>query len=255
MNFARAFIQDLGTGSRGREEHLVMNECEARGIPVTRFTIKKIHRRQLPLAVDAFIAGTVDAMHGAMRQLKIEPPAPEYYPPSLKPFLYRHIWKSELGALEHRLLGDGGTPAFAKPASRAKSFTGQVFSSHDDFWTIGGVSRREEIWCSEPVEWLSEWRVYVNGNEVVSIDHYSGDPARTLDRKALDEALALYRSSGEAPAAYGIDFGVLASGETALVEANDGYSLGAYSIGAREYTDLLFARWRELLSTRHGPPT
>jgi len=64
----------------------------------------------------------------------------------------------------------------------------------------------------------------------------------------LDSALAAYPDSGEAPSAYDIDFGVLASGETALVEANDGYALGAYQICGHDYTDLLFTRWEELLS-------
>jgi hypothetical protein len=84
--------------------------------------------------------------------------------------------------------------------------------------------------------------------KIVSIDPYSGDQGVRLDLVALDSALAAYRGSGEAPSAYGIDFGVLTSGETALVEANDGYALGAYQISGRDYTDLLFTRWAELLS-------
>lgn len=64
----------------------------------------------------------------------------------------------------------------------------------------------------------------------------------------MHEAVIEYRKSGQAPAAYGIDFGVLASGETALVEANEGFSLGAYQIESSLYTELLFTRWQELLS-------
>src|SRR4051812_22367020 len=45
------------------------------------------------------------------------------------------------------------------------------------------------------------------------------------------------------------DFGVLENGQTALVEANDGYSLGAYQITASNYTNVLLTRWAELLST------
>jgi hypothetical protein len=70
-----------------------------------------------------------------------------------------------------------------------------------------------------------------------------------LHLPTIDQALAAYRASGEAPAAYGIDFGVLSDGQTALIEANDGYSLGAYQIGATAYTDVLLTRWQELVST------
>ena len=46
-----------------------------------------------------------------------------------------------------------------------------------------------------------------------------------------------------------MDFGILSSGETCLVEVNDGYSLGRYDgISGADYTDLLIARWRQLVS-------
>ena len=62
-------------------------------------------------------------------------------------------------------------------------------------------------------------------------------------------AVSQSRESCQAPSAYGIDFGVLSSGQTALIEVNDGYSLGAYAIEAKSYTDLLMTRWHELLRT------
>lgn len=55
-----------------------------------------------------------------------------------------------------------------------------------------------------------------------------------------------FAASSEASAAYGIDFGLLDTGETALVEANDGYALGAYSIDAVSYARLLFTRGHQL---------
>lgn len=87
------------------------------------------------------------------------------------------------------------------------------------------------------------------GTKVVSIDHYAGDASIPIDLATLETALAAYRESGEAPSAYGIDFGVLKTGQTALIEANDGYALGAYQIGADAYTDVLLTRWNELVST------
>jgi hypothetical protein len=223
---------------------------ERRGIPVTFFTAKRILRRQLPLGADTFIAGDIDAMHGAMLHLKIEVPAPDDYPESLRAWLHRRVWRSTLTRVEREILDGVGEPVFAKPADRRKSFIGRVFGSIDDFREIGGVSRREDVWCSEVVSWISEYRVYVIGARIVSIDHYAGDPAVPIDVATVEAALRAYRAAGEAPAGYGIDFGVLTSERTALVEANDGYSLGAYQIGAEEYTDLLFARWAELVGSR-----
>src|SRR5207237_310217 len=154
--------------------------------------------------------------------------APNDYPESLSAFMHRRIWTSTLGAVERQVAEECGDAFFAKPAGRRKNFTGRLFASIDDFRDLGNVSRAQEVWCSEPVTWLSEYRVYVAGTRIVSIDAYAGDSTFAMDSTALDAALAAFHASGEAPSAYGIDFGVLATGETALVEANDGFALGAY---------------------------
>lgn len=246
--FSIAFLQQSGNGQLRLEEQLLKSEFERRGIPVSLYTLKRILRRNLPLSRDTFIAGDIDAMHGAMHQLKIQVPPPNDYPKSLEVFLHRRVWKSTLGAVERTILSDAGDPVFVKPAQRQKSFTGRVLTSIDDLWYIGSVSRSQEVWCSDPVKWHSEFRVYVIDDTIVSVDHYAGDSGAVLDHQVLEAAVAAYRSSGEAPAAYGIDFGLLGTGETALVEANDGYALGAYTIAAQPYTDLLIRRWSELLS-------
>jgi hypothetical protein len=248
--FSVAFLQDLGSGRLRLEEKMLKSEFERRGVPVELYTIKRIQRRNLPLSGDTFIAGDMDAMHGAMMQLEINIPEPNDYPKSLKTFLHRRIWKSTLGEAERKVAEEGNPPMFVKPSARRKSFTGTVLDLSRTYMPIGAVSRRQEVWCSDVVRWKSEYRAYVIGHTVVGLDHYHGDPGAPLDMTKVDQALRAYQDSGEAPSAYGIDFGVLESGETALVEANDGYALGAYKVAAEPYTDLLIRRWQELLMTR-----
>lgn len=231
---------------------MLQSEFTRRGIPVEFYTQKKIQRRVLPLSRSTFVAGDMDAMHGAMNQLKIDIPAPDDYPASLAPFLKRRVWKSVLGEVERRFFVDGGAPVFAKPSSRRKSFTGRVFATAGDFMSVGATSRRQEVWCSEVVTWRSEYRVYVVDDDIVGMDHYGGSTDVAPDMSTIDAALKSYRDAGQAPSAYGIDFGVLSTGETALVEANDGYALGAYSVDAKPYTDLVTRRWAELLSMARG---
>ena len=250
--FTRAFLEEMGNGKLRHEEQLLRGEFERRGIPVSLYTAKRIQRRQLPLSCDTFIAGDMDAMHGAMRQLKIEIPVPNDYPRSLSPFMYRNVWTSTLGAVERQILESGSQPIFAKPADRCKGFTGRAFASIEDFREIGPVSRRQKVWCSNVVIWSSEYRIYVVGEEIVAVDQYAGDPSVALDSATVHAAVAAFRASGEASSAYGIDFGVLTTGQTALVEANDGYALGAYQISASAYTDLLLTRWNELVSKIAG---
>lgn len=82
---------------------------------------------------------------------------------------------------------------------------------------------------------------------MVGIQHYVGDPTISVNEEVVKEALALFETSGEASAAYALDFGILADGKTALVEWNDGFSLGSYGLDRKSYTDLLIVRWVEFV--------
>lgn len=247
----RTYLEQLGNGKLRHEEKLVFEDCQRRGLEMTLYHAKQMQRRQLPLSGDCFVCGDMDAMHGAMKQLGIEPPSPNDFPDSLVPFFHRRVWRSSLDQLETAL--ENGREIFAKPAGRRKLFTGRVFSSPEEMQGLSHISRQEPLWCSDVVEWRSEYRVYVIDGCVVSIDHYAGDAAITLAEPVIREALDAHAASGTAPAAYGIDFGVLSTGETALVEANDGYALGAYQIDSASYARLLHTRWAQLLSSAAHP--
>ena len=245
--FERAYLEQNGLRKYRHEESLVHQECGRLGIEVVPYLAKHVQRRQLPLTRECFICGDMDAMHGAMKHLGIEVPVPNDFPKSLEPYFHRRVWRSSVAALESAL--DDGSEVFAKPAGRRKLFTGRVFQSPSDMSLLSGVSRQEPLWCSEVVNWKSEFRIYVIGTEIVSQDCYAGDAAAVLSQQTLKEAIRVFSESGEAPAAYGIDFGLLDTGEIALVEANDGYALGAYAIDAANYSRLLFTRWQQLAQT------
>ena len=50
------------------------------------------------------------------------------------------------------------------------------------------------------------------------------------------------------PKAYCIDVGILDNGETALIEINDAFSIGKYSMSNEVYAELLITRWNEIKS-------
>ena len=250
MPFRSAYLERQGSGPLRLEERIVSDVLKQRGIPATLYSQKQIDRRSLPLGDDAFIMGAMPAMHGAMKQLGIPVPAPNDYPDSLRDFFHRRIWRSTLRDLEAQVWSGRSQPVFAKPAERRKDFTGRVFAGNDDLYFLGATSRRQVIWCSDVVDWVSEYRFYVVDDQIVGMDHYAGNESVRPSIESVQDALRTYRASGHAPAAYGIDFGVLATGETALVEANDGYSLGAYGIAGEPYAGVLMTRWAELLRSR-----
>lgn len=249
---SKAFIQEQGNGHLREEEQRVVEELERRGIPITFYTEKRIHRRQLPLDSESLVVGDIPCIVGALKQLAIPEPEPNDYPASLSEFLHRRVWQSTLAELEQGLRGGRYPAMFVKPATCRKRFTGCVFESEYDLSRIYGVSRQEKVLCSEVVTWISEYRVYVVHSEIRSVDHYAGDAKIPIDLEEVGRAIQALSQAGESYAGYAIDFGVLASGQTALVEMNDGFAIGAYSIDSKNYTDMICARWEELLAQCKG---
>ncbi|KAF3888840.1 MULTISPECIES: ATP-grasp domain-containing protein [Nostocales] len=244
---SKAFIQEQGNGRLRHEEQLVTEELRERGIPITFYTEKRIRRRQLPLDRESLVVGDIPCVLGALKQVGIPEPQPNDYPTSLINFMHRRTWISTLEQLEVGFRNGVYPPTFVKPATRRKRFTGFILESEYDFWQVYGVSRQEKLLCSEVVSWVSEYRVYVVRSQIRSCDCYRGNADVPLDTEKVLCAIQALDSAGESHAGYAIDFGVLASGKTALVEMNDGFALGAYTIDRQNYTDMILARWEELI--------
>ncbi len=241
-----AFIQEQGAGRMEPEMRALLEELRERRVPVETFTEKRLARSQLPLARDVLVAGNVPCVLGALKQLGIDAPATQDYPPSLGSFLHRRVWKSTVRRLTEDVIHGAGAPVFAKPYGRRKRFTGHVFSGAEDLLYLERASATTDILCSEVVQWLSEFRVFVVRGSIVGIRHYRGPTSPQLDEAQVLRAIERLSEAGESTAGYAIDFGVLDSGQTALVEWNDGFSLGAYGLERGPYTDLTLARWTEL---------
>jgi len=162
-------------------------------------------------------------------------------------FLRRPVWETTLGAVRDRVYRDDFKPFFIKPKEQLKRFTGKIIESLYDLGSLTNVSKQTTVFCSDVVNWLSEYRAFVIDGEVKDVRHYSGDPEVTADDAIIKSAVDTLEASGQANAAYAIDFGVLDDGATALIELNDGFSLGSYGLGRTIFADLTLARWQELM--------
>jgi len=242
-----AYLEETGPGKMRHEALLVANELKERGIEFQTFTLKKIQRRQLKLNNETLVVGDMDCSYGAFKQLGIEIPKNNDYPFSLKYLFRRKIWQSTLGQIEQKICQENSTPVFVKPSGRKKCFTGFLAESPSDFYQCNRVSKKEPVFCSEMVNWISEYRVYVVRSKILGIDFYKGNKGIKPDENVIEGAIVALNQGGESYAGYAIDFGVISSGQTALVEMNDGFSVGAYEIDQKSYTDMLIARWEELL--------
>ncbi|MFY0569486.1 ATP-grasp domain-containing protein [Archangium lansingense] len=242
----RAFIQELGGGRMEPEMRDVLGGLQERGIPAELFTAKRLERRQLPLDRETLVAGDVPSVLGALGQLGLEPPPTNDYPRSLEPFLHRRLWTSTVRRLVAGIEDGSSPPVFAKPQGRKKRFTGHVFGTQEDLLYLQRTSLSTPILCSEVVRWRSEYRVFVIRGRIVGVRHYAGDPAIPVDEAQVERAVRSLEEAGEGTAAYGVDFGVLETGQTALIEWNDGFALGSYGLDRSLYTELTLTRWEEL---------
>jgi hypothetical protein len=189
------------------------------------------------------VVGGIGDIKTAFLNLNIHFPAPLYYPDELNSFLGRKVWLSTI----HTVARDTGSRnLFIKPAKNLKSFNGILLKEERDL--IGCYNPLEDtaIWCSEPVNFLSEWRCYIRYGNILDVRRYKGDWKLQCDYRVIEDALSSYK---DAPKAFALDFGVTDKGETLLVEANDGYALGSYGLFSVDYAKLLSARWAEMTGT------
>jgi hypothetical protein len=103
------------------------------------------------------------------------------------------------------------------------------------------------VWVSEPVTWLSEYRYYVFESEILGMARY--DQLETEDAPEPELSVVQQCIADLAIAhPYALDMGVLSTGVTALVEANDAWAIGLYdgALKAPEYVRFLVTRWRSL---------
>ena len=192
-----------------------------------------------------------DALHAAGAVLPEHAP----YPDVLKPYLRRETgWVRRFQHLRRK-------PVFVKPAEGWKRFTGRVID-HPEQTHEFRISGNQPLWWSAPVQWLSEWRVYCASGEVLDVQRAAYTPGEgpMIDMPLVEKALADFAASEGAPSGVALDFGVLSTGETALVEANDGFAFGAYgSVSGETMWRIWAARWPELVAGRRrsdsGPPS
>ena len=168
------------------------------------------------------------------------------YPSELMFCCKRKIWKSTINKIA---MNPEAWPVFVKPVED-KLFAGRLVSSTKDLIGCGNENENEnadiEIYCSEAVNFVSEYRCFVRYGKILDIRRYKGSYRSIPSYFLIERAVKNFKN---APNGYAIDFGVTDRGETLLIEVNDGYALGSYGLFYVDYAKLLSARWCQLMGT------
>lgn len=248
--FKRLVIEKRN-GRIAAEETLLSQHAATLGIPVVTAYEKHVARGHFKFEPTDLVAGGVSFIHHALRAFgyRLHPQMElSTYPPMLRDMMYRQIlpiydrWALRLH------MASTGKPVFVKPV-KTKRFTGFVCHEiHDP--RFNGAGNATELHVTEVVKFVSEWRFYIAHDKIVDMqfaDH-GGDSTIKPDATVVEDAVNRIRDYGNQAAGYVLDFGVLDTGETALVELNDGYAIGAYgTIRAEQYWQVIAARWAEII--------
>jgi hypothetical protein len=189
------------------------------------------------------LVGGIGNVRKRLQNLNIIRPKKEIdYPEELKPFLKRKIWESSINEVFNKKEWN----IFVKPKTETKLFTGKVINNEMDL--LGLMYKEDDIkvWCSELIDFKTEWRCFIRYKEILDIRRYKGDWDTKIDVKTVASAIESFTSQ---PYSFALDFGINENGETILVEVNDGHSLGTYGLSSAHYAKFLSARWSELTQT------
>ena len=204
---------------------------------------------QVPRNRDTMLISYIDETRKFFKDMDYDVPEDMSFPVALRnhsSFWKREIefWPAKEVAERYIISKELGLSKtfFCKPANVLKGFQYGVIKTLEEFKAV--VDTGMDVIASEVVDFLSEYRCFVIDKKVVSCQHYLGDlkyyPSISLVEDIIQEFV-------DAPMGYSIDVGILANGETALIECNDGWSLGSYGCMPKLYTRLLTERWREIL--------
>ena len=187
------------------------------------------------------IVGYVGTVRNKLHQLDILIPEMDY-PDELQKYLGRKVWQTTMYDVSNN---PNCWPVFVKPIED-KQFTGVAVRSTKDLIGCGIPNVNQDVYCSEIIDFVAEWRCFVRYGRILSVRPYKGDWRCHFNSDIIEKAVNEFKT---APKGYAIDFGLTKDGRTILIEVNDGYALGCYGLFYLDYAKLLSARWAELTST------
>ncbi len=187
--------------------------------------------------------GSVEFVKKAFTMLGITHVQNISYPEELKSYLKREVYKTTIE--------NAPIDKFIKPVE-TKLFTGFINTVDNerpqDFLSL---PLSTDIWVSDIIEIVEEYRIYVNTGKIVGYSRYDSNPqgCEILDSIYLYEVEKMITSYSSAPIGYSIDIGITKNKDVVLIECNDGWSLGYYpskTLTKENYINLIATRWNQI---------
>ncbi len=221
-----------------------------RGYEVVSFRFQDIHAGLLDewlleRSDETVVRAGVEAIRTLLARAGRPTPPNFDLPDSLSPWICRFTWETTLGEVRNQVDSEVPfNPFHVKPLLHHKLFKGTVVYGLRDLIASAAVPDNTPVLAQQRIEFVSEWRVSILRDKILNVANYKGNPLLFPDVGMMQSAIEAFT---ERPIAFGMDWGITASGQTLLVEVNDGYALGNYGLNGMPFTAMIEARWRQLM--------
>jgi len=186
------------------------------------------------------VIGSIDTMKILFKNIN-KIPEPIDYPNSVKHLFNREIITTNL----HNFIVDFNPeyPKFIKPVY-TKTFDGALISKISDLNYLKNIED-VEVFVSDPINILSEYRAFVYKKDLIYCCNYNGDFKLSPN---YDYIYNLIKSYKDQPIAYTIDVAILDDGSTTCIEFNDFWAIGAYGLNPYDYANMLIDRYYQIIN-------
>lgn len=195
------------------------------------------------LARNNVFVGSIDFMTRLFKNVGIEINHINF-PDSVIDLIGRKIEKTGLKSFVDSF---DGTPKFVKPV-QTKLFDGVLVSdkSHLSFFKdFGNI----DVYVSDKIDIVSEWRCYIHKNKLVYSCNYSGDFKIMPDWNYVNSLIERYEN---ALISYTIDVAVETNQKTTVIEFNDFWAIGSYGLDCSKYSEMLKDRYFEIIGKNYN---
>lgn len=242
----KAYIQQKDGDWVNKNAYLAKQGLHILGYDIIPFEPIEGSAPDVEYGEDDIVFGGIPIALDAMDKMGIERPEIVDYPKELEWALRRKVEVKKVKEIR-QMANEEFEPVFIKPYAGEKKFTGFLFENFLGLLQIAHLGDEEEVWCSEPMKIISEYRVYFLNDEIIASKHYAGNSMRYPNSTSIMKMFHDYKSKKVAGS---IDVALVEDEEkicdTVLVEVNDAYGLGNYGISHIHYAQMIQARWKEM---------
>lgn len=136
-----------------------------------------------------------------------------------------------------------------------KDIKGEVFvKSREVIKGLTGIlseAPKGDYQISSIIDIDSEWRSFVHNNQLVGLQHYSGDFTKFPNVEQIKKMIKTYQKN--APVAYTLDVGILnKTNKTVVIEVHDFFSCGLYGFNNLKIYPYMLSQWYHQFLLKNG---